>query len=46
MWLCRYPRPMIITYNRGNEFLGHVLKNDLIENEYGIKPKCETKENA
>ena len=25
-WLCRYPRPKIITYDRGNEFLGHALK--------------------
>ena len=30
-WLCRYPRLPIITCNRGNELLGHVFKNDLIE---------------
>ena len=30
-WLCRYPHPTIITYDRGNEFLGHAFKNDLIE---------------
>ena len=29
-WLCRYPRPTIITYDRGNELLGHAFKNDLI----------------
>ena len=29
-------------YNRGNEFLGHALKNDLIENKYGITAKCAT----
>ena len=32
-------------YDRGNKLLGHVFKNDLIENEYGIKAKCETTEN-
>ena len=30
-WLCRYPLPTIIMYDRGNEFLGHAFKNDLIE---------------
>ena len=25
-WLFRYPRPTIINYNRGNEFLGHAFK--------------------
>ena len=30
-WLCRYPRPTIIKYDRGYEFLGHAFKNDLIE---------------
>ena len=44
-WLCRYPRPTIFTYNRGNEFLGHAFKNDLIEREYGIKAKCATTAN-
>ena len=32
IWLCRYPIPTIITYGRGNEFLGHAFKNDLIKN--------------
>ena len=41
-WLCRYPRPMIILYDRRNEFLGHAFKNDLIENKYGTKPKFAT----
>ena len=45
MWLYRYPRPTIITYDRGNEFFGHAFKNNLIKNEYGIKAKCETKAN-
>ena len=31
-WLCIYPRPVIILYDRGNEFLGHAFKNDLIKN--------------
>ena len=25
-WLCLYPRPTIISYDRGNEFLGHLFK--------------------
>ena len=32
MWLCRYPRPKILTCYCGNEFLGHAFKNDLIKN--------------
>ena len=44
-WLCGYPRPKIITYDRGNEFLGQAFKNDPIEREYGIKSKCETIKN-
>ena len=44
-WLCIYPKPTIITYNRGNEFLGRAFKNDPIENEYVIKSECATIEN-
>ena len=43
--ICRYLRPTILTCNRGNEFLGHAFKNDLIEREFGIKSKCATIEN-
>ena len=43
--LCRYPRPTIIKYGRGNEFLSHTFKIDLLKNEYRIKSKCETMEN-
>ena len=43
--LCIYPRPTIITYDRGNKFLGHAFKNDLIEIEYVIKANCTTTEN-
>ena len=45
-WLCRYPRPTIITYDCGNKFLGHAFKNDVTENEYRIKAKCATTANA
>ena len=31
-------------YGRVNELMGHALKNDLIEREYGIKSKCATTE--
>ena len=44
-WLCRCPRPKITKYDRGNEFLGHTFKNDLVENEYGIKAKSATTAN-
>ena len=30
-WLCRYPKPTIIKYNHGNEFLRRAFKNYLIE---------------
>ena len=46
MWLCKYPRPTMIVYDRRNEFFCYALKNDLIKNEYGIKSKCETTENT
>ena len=39
-WLCIYPRPTIITYNWGNEFLGHTFNNYLIKKYYGIKFTC------
>ena len=44
-WLCRHPRPTIITYYCGNEFPGYTLKNNLIKTEYRIKSKCATMEN-
>ena len=44
-WICRYPIPTIIAYNWGNEFLGCVLRTDLIQKYNGIKPKCATAEN-
>ena len=37
MWLVRYSWPVEIRYDQGVEFLGHRLKNILIENEYYIK---------
>ena len=43
-WLCRYLRPTIITYYRGNEFLCHALKNPSLK-IYRIKAKGETTEN-
>ena len=33
-WLCRYPMPMIITYDCGNEFLVHELKIYIIKKKY------------
>ena len=30
-WLYRHPPHTIITYDRVNEFLGHMFKNDLIK---------------
>ena len=39
MWLVQYPQPVEITYDLGGELLGREFKNNLIENEYGIKTK-------
>ena len=44
-WLARYPRPSIITYDKGKEFLGHAFKNSLIRDTYGIKAKVATTAN-
>ena len=30
-WLSRYPRPIEITYDQGNEFIGHEFRKSLIE---------------
>jgi len=43
-WLTRYPRPSLITYDRGSEFIGHEFKNT-VQNEYGIKCKPITVKN-
>ena len=40
-WLCKYPIPTIISYDHGDEFLGHSFKNNLFK-KYGIKDRCET----
>ena len=45
-WFYRYTNPRIITYDQGNEFLGHEFKNDLIERKYINKSKCATTENS
>ena len=39
MWLVRYPWPVEITYDQGEEFLIPDFKNSLIEKEYGMKTK-------
>ena len=44
-WLVRYPRPVEITYNQGNEFLGHGFKNSLMEQEYDIKTNPDSSGN-
>jgi hypothetical protein len=42
-WLTRYPKPMEIVYDQGNEFLGEFA--NMIENDYDIKKKPITKRN-
>jgi len=37
-WLARYPRPSLITLDRGSEFIGHDFR-DMCVNDYGIKRK-------
>ena len=36
MWLARYPRPSIIMYDQGKEFLGQAFKNSFLQDMYGI----------
>ena len=42
-WLTRYPRPSVITLDRGSEFMAEV--SQLIRNDYGIKKKPITVRN-
>jgi hypothetical protein len=37
-WLTRYPRPSLITLDRGSEFIGQDFR-DMCVNDYGIKRK-------
>jgi hypothetical protein len=37
-WLARYPRPSLVTLDRGSEFIGQDFR-DMCENDYGIKRK-------
>ena len=37
-WLTRYPRPYLITLDRGSEFIGQDFR-DMCQNDYGIKRK-------
>ena len=42
-WLTRYPRPSVITLDRGKEFMAEVTK--MIKNDYGIKKRPITVRN-
>ena len=48
-WLTRYPRPSLITLDRGSEFIGQDFR-EMCENDYGIKRKvistCNPQANA
>ena len=44
-WYARYPWPTEITYDRGNEFIGHEFENNFIKNEYGTKVRGATVRN-
>ena len=43
-WLTRYPRPDLITYDKGPEFMGVEFRN-MVEQEYSIKTKPITTRN-
>ena len=43
-WLTRYPRPSLITLDRGSEFIGEDFR-DMCENDYGIKRKVISTQN-
>ena len=44
-WLYRYPRPMVIMYEQGKEFIGNEFRKYLIETENGITDKSSTSGN-
>ena len=44
-WMVRYPWPVEITYDQGEEFIGHEFKDILIEHEYGIKNNLDSPRN-
>ena len=44
-WLSRYLRPIEITYEQGNKFIGPEFRKYLIETEYGITDKSSTSVN-
>ena len=37
-WLCRYPRPAISTYDRGNKLLCRAFNKYSVKNKYIINP--------
>jgi len=43
-WLTRYPRPSLVTLDRGSEFIGQDFR-DMCVNDYGIKRKVITTRN-
>jgi len=43
-WLCRYPLPTQVIFDRGSEFIGHDFK-EMVTNDYGIKKKPITTRN-
>ena len=44
-WYARYPWPTIITYDRGNEFIGHAFEKKFVTEEYGTTVKGATVRN-
>ena len=44
-WYAIYPWPTEITYDRGNEFIGHEFENKNIRDEYGTKVRGATVRN-
>ena len=40
-WLCRYPLPTRVKYNRGNEFLSHAWKNELIKKNMELNASAQ-----
>jgi hypothetical protein len=44
VWLARYPWPTLITYDKGNEFMGHEFCH-MIEEDYGITSRPITIQN-
>ena len=43
-WLCRYPCPTIITYDQGNEFMGHAFRRTNQKTDMELSPSVQLRQ--